>query len=120
MRKSCATKVPPDRQIVEAWVEAGSELGIRVVAPFKLLSEDGSDRWFEAYVRDFGGPNGTIAGNSNDKLGDIRQQRGYYVSNLSSSYRKFDRQHFIDTLNDWGWFGERGKEPPWYTGRPWS
>jgi hypothetical protein len=34
--------------------------------------------------------------------------------------RRYNRQLFIDTLNDWGWFGEKGAEPPWYTGKPWS
>ena len=114
--------MPVDAQIVEveAWLEAGRELGIRVVAPFKLQTSDGTERWFEALIPDFGGPNGTVAGNCNDELYDIRKQNGYYASNLYSSYRKFDRQHFIDTLNDWGWYGGRRQEPPWYTGKPWA
>ena len=109
-----------DSQIVEAWIKAGNELGIRVIAPFELTSESGDGRWFEAFIPDFGGPNGTIVGNRTDELGDVREQHGYYASNLYSSYQKFDRQFFIDTLNDWRWFGELGKEPHWYTGKPWS
>ncbi len=82
--------------------------------------ESGEDRWYEAYIADFGGPDGTVVGNRNNILDDVRKQHGYYVSNLFPSYRTYVRQHFIDTLNDWGWFGEKGKEPSWYTGKPWS
>jgi hypothetical protein len=31
-----------------------------------------------------------------------------------------DRQFFIDTLDDWKWFGPEGKQPGWYTGKDWS
>ena len=112
--------MPIDSEIVASWIAAGAELGIRVIAPFQIPSSDGNGRWFEAFIPDFGGPNGTVAGNSMDKLQDVRKQCGYYSSNLHDSYRKFDRQFFIDTLNDWGWFGEPGKQPSWYTGKRWS
>jgi hypothetical protein len=34
-------------------------------------------------------------------------------------YGEFERDHFIDTLNDWGWFGS-GDPPGWYSGAPWT
>jgi hypothetical protein len=90
------------------------------VAPINLTLESREIERFEAHVLDFGGPNGTIVGNQDSEWGGIRKQLGYYYSNLFPVYRTYDRQHFIDTLNDWGWFGENGKEPPWYTGKSWS
>lgn len=69
---------------------------------------------------DFGGPKGTVVGNRDSGLGDIRKRLGYYASNLFPAYQTYARQYFIDTLNDWGWFGEPGKEPPRYTGKPGS
>ena len=54
-----------------------------------------------------------------DDYHDIRSRLGYYGSNLFPPYRIYDRQLFVDTLNDWGWFGRPGEEPPWYTGKPW-
>ena len=36
------------------------------------------------------------------------------------SYLRYDRAHFIDTLNDLGWFGPKENTPSWYTGAPWS
>ena len=109
-----------DSQISEAWLEAAADLGIKVVVPFPLKTESGETQWFEAYIADFGGPKGTVVGNQDSRTEDIRQRLGYYPSNLFPSYRTYNRQHFIDTLNDWGWSGAKGQEPPWYTGKPWS
>jgi hypothetical protein len=109
-----------DIEISHAWIRAAADLDIRVVAPFALTTTNGEAILFEAHILDFGGPKGTVVGNEKNELGDVRQKSGYFCSNLYSSYRRYDRQHFIDTLDDWGWFGEKGTEPSWYTGKPWS
>ena len=108
-----------DQSMANAWLEAADDLGIRVVAPFRLVTGDG-EVWFEAFIPDFGGPKGTIAGSIENPVPNSRQQLGYFPSDLGPSYRGYVRQFFIDTLNDWGWFGEEGKKPRWYTGQPWS
>ncbi len=74
---------------------------------------------YEAHVLDFGGPQGSVVGVLDDKLGDCRAGQGYYYSNLAPSYRRYERKHFIDTLNDWGWYGPTGLQPSWYTGKSW-
>jgi len=117
------TAMPPrriDEQIVLAWKEAAQDLRIGVVAPFELESA-GDKIVYEAHILDFGGPKGTVAGVIDDEAPwtDARRVQGYYGSNLSPSYRRYDRQLFIDTLNDWQWFGQ-GLPPIWYTGKPWS
>jgi hypothetical protein len=99
-----------DEQISEAWRRAAADLGIRVVSPIKLMSEGGQVEWFEAHVLDFGGPNGTVVGNQDSGV-DIRKRLGYYASKLFPTYRTYARQHFIDALNDWGWFGAPSKHP---------
>jgi hypothetical protein len=109
-----------DAEICQAWIRAGEDLGIRVVAPFSLATESGETIIYEAHILDFGGPKGTVIGNKDSDWDSLRRDRGYYSSNLYPSYRRYDRQHFIDTLNDWVWFGQKGKEPSWYTGKPWS
>jgi len=40
-------------------------------------------------------------------------------SALGPAYLDYDRDVFIDALNDWGWTGT-GAPPPWYTGAPWT
>ena len=109
-----------DAQISAAWREAANDLGIRLLAPFKLVIESGKAEWFDAYILDFGGPKATVAVGQDGVPDDPGAALGYYASNLFPKYRTYARQFFIDTLNDWGWFGEAGKEPSWYTGEPWS
>jgi hypothetical protein len=109
-----------DGQISDAWRQAAADLGIRVEAPFALTKESGEPEWFEAHILDFGGPNGTVVASQDGESTGIRKRLGYFVSDLFPIYWTYERQHFIDTLNDWGWFGEKGQEPSWYTGEPWS
>src|SRR4051794_24203988 len=109
-----------DEAISRAWLEAARDLGIRVIAPFKVQATDNEMVTYEAHVLDFGGPNGTVIGVLADKLHDCRANRGYYCTTLADSSRRYDRQYFIDTLNDWGWFGPLELQPSWYTGKAWS
>jgi len=109
-----------DIEICHAWTEAAADLGIRVVAPFAAAAEDGQAVIYEAHILDFGGPKGMLVGNQESEFGGLRKALGYGYSILYPHYRKYDRQLFIDTLNDWGWCGEKGAEPSWYTGKPWS
>ena len=109
-----------DGAISRAWLEAAKDLEIRVTVPFAVQASDGDPIIYEAHILDFGGPKGTVVGVLDDRLDDCRATQGYYYSNLSFSYREYGRQHFIDTLNDWGWFGPWELRPAWYTGKCWS
>jgi len=109
-----------DNALSQAWLDAAKDLGIRVTAPFTLHVSKVEAITYEAHVLDFGGQKGTVVGILDDKLRDCRAVQGYYCSNLAPSYRSYKRQHFIDTLNDWGWFGPPELRPSWYTGKAWS
>ena len=52
-----------------------------------------------------------------DAQGQRLRERGYGFSWLSAHYESFEREHFIDTLNDWRWTSTR-PAPDWYAGRP--
>jgi hypothetical protein len=111
-----------DQKLVEAWLNASEDLGIEVVAPFVLESKDQSYH-FVAFVKDFGGENGTLitTANHGEVPEDVVREHGYYWSALyPEAYSAYNREEFIAMLNDWGWFGAEGKEPSWYTGEPWS
>ena len=74
---------------------------------------------FIALIQEFGGPQGTLVclPEEWDDLGyaDAAEEAGYYSSGLyAESYCQYVRERFIETLEDWGWFGEQGKEPDWY------
>ncbi|MGA3045269.1 MAG: hypothetical protein ABSD67_01500 [Terracidiphilus sp.] len=106
-----------DLEISRAWRQAAADLGIRVEAPVALVTENGETVWFEAHVLDFGGPKGAIVAGKDGELGGVRKRLGYYYSNLFPTYRIYARQYFIDTLNDWGWFGEDNRKPAWVNGK---
>jgi hypothetical protein len=115
-----ARTIDPD--ISHAWLEAAEDLGIRVTAPFKMdvpVPED-ELRVYEPHILDFSGPRGTVVGVLDDRLHDCRSEQGFYCSNIGPSYRTYQRQPFIDTLNDWGWFELADLRPVWYTGKSWS
>ena len=109
-----------DQEIIDAWNQAAADLGIRVTAPFSLVSKNGEEEVFEALVHDFGGPKGTLTGKIHRDLTESRKREGYYASNLADSYRKYDRKLFQETLDDWRWFGDPDQRPSWYMGKPWS
>lgn len=107
-----------------AWLEAAEQLEIRITVPYGIPSDPGPVR-FTAYLPDFGGANGMVIGPiRRDSDGDTRRvaakQAGGYFSELSEEYHTFDRNLFIDTLNDWGWFGPEDSKPNWYTGEAWG
>lgn len=109
-----------DTEMSDAWREAGSRLMIRVMAPFEVALTDGSTVEVEAFLPDFGGPQGTLAVSLADEV-RAKKVAGEekYVSLLGPAYRRFDETLFRETLDDWGWFGAESARPTWYTGRPW-
>lgn len=111
---------PFDHEISSAWLTAGRELGFRVSAPSSVQTFGGDALDYEAYLPDFGFPNGIVVGIVGRDDGDLRRKRGYAACDLSGEYRHFNRTLFIDTLNDWGWFAKNVKKPEWYTGKSWT
>jgi hypothetical protein len=108
-----------EARVVEAWNEAAADLGIRFVSPYVARSTSGLSHEYLGLVQKFGGRNGMLvrvmgepSEDSPDPIGD-----GYYWSILSSSYTRYDRQLFIDTLDDWKYFGPESERPEWYTGK---
>src|ERR687896_631451 len=82
--------VPLDRQIVDAWLEAAADLGIRVIAPFLFSTENGEAVLCEAHLPDFGGSNGILVGNcDSNQLVGLRLPDGYGYSHLGDSYRTY-------------------------------
>jgi hypothetical protein len=107
---------------MNAWRDAARKLGIRVEIPFSLVSVDGEIEMYEGRVVDFGGPNGIVFRISNDDKvsGKRRKVSGYYWSDLVLTYRTYNRELFVSTLDDWKWFGPKGQEPAWYSGKNWG
>lgn len=103
-----------------AWLQAASDLGIRVVHPFTFTSRTGSTATTSGvYLPDFGAPAGTLltCRFDGDEVYDAAEETDFFRSALSPhSYEPYNREHFIEALNDWGWFGPPGSKPSWFTG----
>ena len=109
----------PDK-MSKAWLQAGCELGLEVVAPFRLQTSLGETVEYIALVRNFGADKGMLLLADSGATGAMRlaQSEGFSFSCLYETYADFDRQRFIDALNDWGWTGPENQTPDWYTGEP--
>jgi hypothetical protein len=112
-------------KLVKSWEIASEDLGIEIETPFYL---DIGIRKLKAImlIKYFGNTNGTLIIPLNETFSteefanyDIGflQKLGYYISYLNlSAYEDYNREHFIDTLLDWGFYGEMKNKPSWYEG----
>ncbi|MEO6001759.1 MAG: hypothetical protein ABIZ04_04120 [Opitutus sp.] len=106
-------------QVQNAWRVAAKELNFDFVAPFAI--EDAGDRVsFHGFVRDFGGPHGTVFlacetfGEDFGRALELAKEKGYFCSRISAEvYGSFDREIFLEVLRDWGWFGHDANRPEW-------
>jgi hypothetical protein len=110
--------------MAQAWLDAASDLGIRVQHPFMFTTTAGVTAITQgAFLPDFGNPEGTLltCRYDADDVYELADQTEYYRSALNpQSYEPYRRELYIDTLNDWGWFGDDSSRPLWYTAAPWT
>jgi triacylglycerol esterase/lipase EstA (alpha/beta hydrolase family) len=106
------------RPLRRAYQRAAEDLGIRVTTDGASLVDDQGERHpLIALVHDFGG--GMHVFEEYDKrVADVAWQRGNGFTVLGSGGKDtYDRESFIEALNDWGWTGD-GAPPEWYTEQP--
>lgn len=103
----------------EAWKKAEQDLEIEIDFKLTLLLKSGRKTF--VLIRNFGAPRGTIVTSIDDTqdFGEL-QKLGFHCSAIGNSYLNYDRSLFVDTLNDWGFFGEAHRKPSWYTGENWT
>lgn len=109
-------------KIIDAWRKAAIDLNIQVHSPFILKTSDGTELKFELMIEKFGRKSGTLI-NSMENMENFKTaaEYGYHCTGLNpDSYSVYDRKHFIDTLNDMGYFGDEIEKPVWYSGDSWT
>lgn len=103
----------------QAWIDASNDLGIRYIHPFTYRTKDGREYTTTGgLLPDFGGPIGTLLRTRFDPetMDSTDDDTDYYSSGLNPHcYEPYRRDVYIETLNDWGWFGE-GSPPDWFSG----
>ena len=113
-----------ESKVVGAWRQAADELGIKFSSPFTTTTPGGS---FDCigFVHHFGRRIGTIISvldQPSSMAGLVGKWRSedYFISVLGRGYSNYDRKHFVDTLDDWQYFGPDSERPEWYTGKCWG
>ena len=109
-------------EMLDSWKTAEKDLNIKIQSPFFITSKNEKKLKFDLLVEDFGSQKGMVI-MSMSKMHGLKaiKENGFSFSALNfKSYSTYDRQLFIDTLNDWGYFGDLSKTPEWYTGQPWT
>lgn len=104
-----------DKQLINAWEKACVELQIEIISPFELNTESGKVK-YPLLVKDFGGKKGTILANHLYFIDyPMPKHKDYFISAVNADmYSQFDRQQFIETLIDWGYFGLEENKPTWF------
>jgi hypothetical protein len=107
---------------VTAWKQAGEDLGFKIEAPYRLENGDQSFLCV-AYLPHFGGVNGMVFSGllpnrlicTEDDFGPLAKRMKFYHSYINLEvYSPYDRELFIETLSDWGFFGPADKLPAWF------
>jgi hypothetical protein len=113
-----------DQLLADQWSKAADDLSIRVSAPVDVSTPDGSTIRCEAHILDFATPRGAIVLSRTSAVAffdafpdEATRPWASIAYYLGATY---DRAHFVETLDDWGWFGGEGEAPSWYTGTPWG
>ncbi len=114
-----------ESKVIEAWRHAANDLGIQFTSPFTAMIRGSKRTEYIGFVHHFGRRIGTIISvlDQPSSLVDLvgsRLNEDYYISVLSPGYGKYERQHFIDTLDDWQFFGSETERPSWYSGKSWT
>lgn len=103
--------------LIGAWESAARDLGIEIVAPCVVTLASGARLEAVLLVPDFGASRGMLISTTEEAfrpLGDeiVAERYGYSVFLMELSYQRDD---FIDILNDWGWTGPEARRPAWST-----
>jgi len=104
--------------MITAWKKAALDLGLEIETPF-CMDTDAGQIEFTLLIKYFGSSKGTLIQTLNTfDLDDNTPERyGYYCSFLNPiHYKDYDREIFIETLTDWGFFGQCENKPVWYNG----
>lgn len=111
--------------LAKEWMKAAKDLGFSFVSPFKIKHNEEMIS-FAGLVENFGSEKGMLIFCSKSwrvqAHANAAESQGYGFSCLSvpNDNELYDKQTFIDVLNDWGWCNKGEPPPPWYTGEPWN
>ena len=95
-------------RLQEHLVEAGSQLGIKVVAPHEIEVDSGRRVMVDAWLPELGDRSGMIVVRNFSTIGPFVKNlddMGYGFSSFNepSPDEDFDLEGYVELFNDWGW-----------------
>lgn len=104
-------------KLINSWKIAHVELGIDIISPYVMNTKGGKVE-FPILVRRFGRKKGTlITTHAEFTDNDIPVDKDYYFSIVNEKeYSEYNKELFIETLEDWGYFGDENDKPDWFNG----
>jgi hypothetical protein len=105
-------------RLADRWRKIADALGLRMVAPYRLMLPSGDVVDADLLLRDFGGPNGMLVLSSTDKLGRhgdgvVAAGFGYSVLQEPDDDEDIDLDVVREVLRDWEWTGNEKDKPTW-------
>lgn len=103
-------------RMARAWRRAADDLGIDFISPYTFQDNSGVEYTCAGLVKKFGSPKGTLihSRNTADCVYEIEDKLGYRGSGLPPRYYEtYDRERFIELLQDLGWYGKEEDKPEW-------
>jgi hypothetical protein len=115
----------PTERLIKLWQTAANDLLFSFISPF-VLEDDCQKIKYAGLIENFGSTKGMLIFlNENwdtQPFAKVAEKNGYGYSCLSEPHpdEKYERDDFIEILNDWGWSPKDKKPPIWYSGEPWT
>jgi hypothetical protein len=108
-----------ETKVIAAWKKAAADLGVRFTSPFVVTLPDGHTQEYPGLVHQFGRRIGTLISVLHEPSERFQYpaDEDYCTSILGSIYMRYDRQEFMDTLDDWQFVGPESERPAWYSGK---
>lgn len=101
-------------RFIESWRIASRELEIEVIFDYLYPY---NNRSYILLVKHFGRKNGTLVSGIMEHGLINPDDHDFFHSCMNlSAYGYYDRDQFIETLSDWGYYGKPEYKPDWYKG----
>jgi hypothetical protein len=102
----------------EIWRAAAADLGLDIVAPYRLELPDKTELEFKVLLKNFGWRNGMLV---TDDWSQIREYEdavidlgfGYSILGPYTERATYNRENYIEMLSDWTWSGPETDKPKW-------
>jgi hypothetical protein len=114
-----------EEAIANAWSVAAQDLDLVITLKQEAFTRSGERVVLPVRIESFGSRRGAACRSWKADADQAKlfhkwgEEAGVFTSVLRGSYEVYDRELWVATLDDWGWFGH-GKPPWWYSGKPWT